>query len=54
MWVEGEDPDCGNGLVADANTGTEYNESETKSSGNIEGGSIKIAMAFTSYKEKIV
>ncbi len=54
MWVEGEDPDCGNSLVADANTGTEYGESETKSSGNIEGGSIKIAMAFTSYKEKIV
>lgn len=54
MWVEGEDPDCGNNLIADAETGEEIDESQEKSSGNVEGGSIKIAMAFTSYKEKIV
>lgn len=46
MWLEGEDPDC-----TDGNFG--ITESE-RQGGNIEGGSIKISMAFTSYKEKIV
>lgn len=42
MWIEGEDPQCDDNLFG------------TGSSGNIEGGSIKISMAFSSYKDKIV
>lgn len=46
LWVEGEDPDCTNELF-----GLDENATSAE---DIEGGSIKIAMSFTSYKEKIV
>lgn len=46
LWVEGEDPDCNNELLGVDKAATTADD--------IAGGSFKIAMSFTSYKEKIV
>lgn len=42
MWLEGADPNCSDALY------------EGVSASDIKGGSIKISMAFTAYKEKLV
>lgn len=55
LWIEGEDPDCTDENFYDQEDIDEYKSKQSQgTAGNIEGGSIKISMAFTAYKEKIV